>query len=277
LRFWQISSPDYPSDYQDSYINGSFEHPMNFPGIYCDFCTNSWSWAGTRSLPYECPESLRHEIIRGSRQSIPRTEHLALQIKLLYALGIQGQPFVDIRPGYSFPPGYLDVPSLPRADFLWPGSRMLVSERVRDALVSLCGDHVAAFRVIPRKIGKRNAKLPAPIPRSGEPEDIIYEAPLVSTTTEVGPYFEIVPRQASNEPPDRIIESTCAACGWVKSKVSYGVRRGPLRMANDTWGGHSIFYLGGTLHMIVTDGVRRALQALRPSNLQLSEVWCPPA
>jgi hypothetical protein len=277
MRFWHISRPDYTSDYQDSYINGSIEHPLQFPQVDCDFCLNTWGWSGTRSLPYECPDSLRGALTGLSEKSVPRTEHLSLQMKMLNAVKFQGQPFIDIRPGYNFQPGFLDVPSRPHGDFLWPWASILVSERIRDILVGLCGNDMAACRVVLRKIGKRNAKLPAPIPRSGEPEDLIHEAPLLRDTSEVGPYYEVVPLHASKEPPDRTIESTCSACGRVKTKVVFPVRHGPLRMGRETWNGSSMFYLGSTLHVIVTDEVRKALQTSRPSNLQLAEVWCPPA
>jgi hypothetical protein len=49
---------------------------------------------------------------------------------------------------------------------------------------------------------------------------------------------------------------------------------GKLRMAEDTWRGHSIFYLDGTLHIVVTDDVRNALQSARASNLRLTAVMC---
>ena len=153
---------------------------------------------------------------------------------------------------------------------------MLVSKRVRDILWDLRCEDVATFPVNLRKVGKREAKLPAPIPKSGEPEDIINEAPLLSDTSEVGPYYEVFPRHASNEPPNWIIEieSRCDACGRVKARVAHRNRWDPLRMADDTWRGHSMFYLGSTGHIVVTDEVRDALEAVRPSNMRLAEVLC---
>jgi hypothetical protein len=204
------------------------------------------------------------------RRSLFREEHRRLQEKVLELANAEGKPFIDVGPGYRFPPLFFDVPSRPRADFLWPFGGLLVSGKIRDLLVDLCRDDVATFAVILRKVGKRNAKLPAPVPISGEPEDIINEAPLLDDPSVVGPYYEVIPRHASNEPPDRIVEFRCSACGGVKTKVVQTERK--LRMAEDTWRGHSVFYLGGTLHIVVTDKVRKALQSQRPSNLQLTEV-----
>jgi hypothetical protein len=204
------------------------------------------------------------------RRSILREEHMILQRRLFEEAGVPGQPFIDIRPGYRFPPLSFDVPSRPRADFLWPfGAAMLVSARIRNLLVDLCRDDVATHPVILRKVGKRSARLTAPIPQTGEPEDIIKEAPLLADPSGVGPYYEVIPRHQSKE--HRIIEFQCNACGWVKTKV-FQTEKWDRRMSEDHWQGHSIFYWGGTLHVVVTENVKDALQAARPSNLEFIEM-----
>ena len=274
MRFWEISAPGYTSDYQESNINGSIEDALILPSVDCDLCRMTWGWSGLRSLPFECPESLRNEMrTMDRRRSLPREEHRRLQENVLELANAEGEPYIDVGPGYRFPPLFFDVPSRPRADFLWPFGGLLVSGRIRDLFVDLCRDDVVTLGVILRKVGRRNARLPAHIPISGEPEDIINDAPLLDDPSVIGPYYEVIPRHASNEPPDRIIEFRCTACGWVKAKVVQTLReRRKPRMAEDTWRGHSIFYLGGTLHIVVTDKVRKALQSVRPSNLQLTEV-----
>lgn len=276
MRFWQLRAPDYPAgDYQDANINGSIDWDLSFPVVDCDICLTSWGCGGGNPLPFECPQSIRGEMsTRNRKRSLFLGEHVALQKRLLEELNVRGEPFVDVRPGSRFPPLYLDVPSRPRADFLWPYGAVLVSNRVRELLVDLCHEDVATFPVNLRKVGKREAKLPAPIPRSGEPEDIINEAPLLTDTSAVGPYYEIFPRYASNEPPNRTIESRCFACGRVETKVAHWNWRDPLRMADDTWRGHSMFYLGTTLHIVVIDDVRNALESILPSNMRLAEVLC---
>ena len=137
MRFWRLMSPDYGSDYRYSYINGSLAHPFGLPGVDCDVCGQTWG--GSRVLPYEYPESLRSHRKATDRWPISRSEHLALQKQLLNQLGLAGDPFVDLRPGDSFQPCYLDVPSRPRADFLWSSIGVLVvSERIKESLISLC-------------------------------------------------------------------------------------------------------------------------------------------
>ena len=276
MRFWQLRAPDYPlGDYQEANINGSIDWDLSFPSVDCDMCLTSWGNGGGHPLPYECPESLRIEMsTKNRKRSLFHGEHVALQKRLLDELNVSGEPFVDVRPGSRFPRIHLDIPSRPRADFLWPYGAVLVSKHIRDLLLNLCHEDVATFPVNLRKVGKREAKLPAPIPASGEPEDIITEAPLLTDTSGVGPYYEIFPRYASNEPPNRIIESRCVACGRIEVKVGRWNSRDPLRMADDTWRGHSMFYLGSTLHFIVTDEVRNALESVRPSNMRLAEVLC---
>lgn len=271
MRFWRIHAPDYTSDYQNSNLNGSIESQLRFPGVDCHVCMVDWSWAGLRSVPFECPDSLRSEMsAKGHRRSLFRVEHAKLQAEVLKEANIQGGATIEVGPGYRFPPLILDIPSRPRSDFLWPDSALLVSARILDLLVDLCRQDIATFPVTLRKVGKRNAKLPTLIPKSGEPEDIINEVPLLNDPSTVGPYYEVIPRCASYESPNRIIESQCSACGRIQAKI---VRRGTtLRMAEDTWRGHSLFYLGGTLHIVITEDVKNALRAMRPSNLQLTEV-----
>jgi len=268
MRFWQLSAPEYASDYQQANINGSIDWDLQFPTVDCDVCLTSWE--GSRPQAYLCPESLRCEMsTRDHKRSLFHSEHVKLQKKFLDELNLQGEPFLTLRPGGRFPPLQLDIPSRPRADFLWPFGAVVVSARIRDLLVDLCHQDVAIFPVNLRKVGRREAKLPTPIPRSGEPEDIINEAPLLADTSGIEPYFEVVPRQQSRE--HRVIESQCGACGWIKTKVIQ-TKKWERRMVEDHWNGERIFYWGGTLFIAVTEDVKNALQAVHPSNVELIEM-----
>jgi hypothetical protein len=143
MDFWYIGGPNTSSDYRHTYINGSLRHPFGLPGVRCDVCGQTW--AGSRSLPDECPAGLRDEPAILRRAPIGRTEHLALQERLLRELGKEGRPFLDLWPGDKLQPSCLDVPSRPRADFLWPdlAGGLVVSERVKELLSDICRDEVA--------------------------------------------------------------------------------------------------------------------------------------
>ncbi len=265
MKFWRIHHPEYDSDYRCSYINGSLKHPFGLPGVECMCAT----WGGGRILPYECPESFRgHEHIT-ERWPIWIKKHESLQKELMAALSISGDPFVALRPGDEFQPCFLDVPSYPRADFLWPSiDSFVVSQRIKNAIVESCPDDVAVYPVTLRKIGKREAELPPPMPSTGEPEDIIDEVPVLKTTSGVGPYFEIVVLKESGNPPGVTLAGTCPRC----KRASVDVSKRELRMTADMWKRESIFLLATTCYVVVTDELRRRIARYHPTNVAFQEM-----
>jgi hypothetical protein len=186
MQFWRLTHPNYDSDYKHSYINGELEHPFGFPGVHCDVCHQTWG--GCRILPFELPASLRAHKHLKERWPISLEQHQALQREVQEEFRRAGVVVPSFRPGDDFQPCYLDIPSRPRADFIWGclGS-VVISERVRRLFESLRLASVSYSPVTLRKVGKREARLPAPIPSTGEPEDIIHEVPLVTLTDTVGP------------------------------------------------------------------------------------------
>jgi hypothetical protein len=115
---------------------------------------------------------------------IPLDEHKRLQQEVrdaFYKVGYVDVPM--IRPGDEFQPCYLDVPSRPRADFLWSSlGSVVVSQRVKDLFESKKISGPSFLPVVLRKIGEREAKLSPPMPSTGEPEDMIREVPLLKKT-----------------------------------------------------------------------------------------------
>lgn len=264
--FWRIECPEYDSDYKYSYINGDLEHPFHLPGVHCDVCGDTWG--GSRILPVDCPASFRDHKNIFQGWPVSRLEHEALQTELMTALHWAGRPFVDLQPGASFQPCFLNVPSRPRADFLWSSvGSLLVSERIKDVLLASCPDEIAVCPVTLRKIGKRAAKLPPPMPSTGEPEDIIHEVPLLEDTSEIGPYFEIVILKESGYPPGGTPKSICSGC--LRPDVDNATRE--IRMTPDMWQGHSIFFLATTLYVMVTDELKQQIARLRPTNVVFKE------
>jgi hypothetical protein len=262
MQFWRLEHPDYDSDYKHSYINGELEHPFGLPGVHCDVCRQTWG--GSRILPFELPASLRGYKHLNERWAISLEQHQALQREVQEEFRRAGIVVPSFQPGDDFQPCYLDIPSRPRADFIWGclGS-VVISERVRQLFESLRLARVSYSPVTLRKVGKREARLPAPIPSTGEPEDIIYEVPLLTRTDTVGPYFELVIQSESDYAPGAQPLSVCSGCG----RETFPDGNARFVMEDSMWKGADIFFLAGTLYMVVTDRVRQALENLRVTNV----------
>jgi hypothetical protein len=266
MQFWRLEHPDYESDYKHSYINGSLEHPFGLPGVRCDVCHQTWG--GSRILAFECPTSLRGSKHLTERWPISLEQHQALQQEVKDESRKAGITVPQLHPGDDFQPCYLDVPSRPRADFLWAclGS-VLVSERVRQLFESLPIVNVSYSPVTLRKVGKREARFPTPIPSTGEPEDIVHEVPLLTWTDSVGPYFEMVIQSESGYAPGAEPLSVCSGCGR-ETPQTIDAR---FVMMDSMWKGADIFFLAGTLHH--SDRASSTGILLAESFLQPYEVW----
>ncbi len=267
MKFWRIRSPDYGSDYEDSFINGSLEHPYALPGVKCDVCDATWG--GGRILSVDCPDDLRSHKNVTSGWPVSRGEHEALQRRFMTALALQGEPFKVLRPGDEFQPCYLNVPSRPRAGFLWPSlGGLVVSERIRNCLVGFCSGEIAVCPVTLRKTGKREATLPPPIPSTGEPEDMMDEVPIRNITSDIGPYFEVVILKESGYPRGGTPTGFCSGCG--RPELDRSARE--LRMKPEMWRGDRMFFLATTLYVVVTDDLKERLSKLCPTNVVFERI-----
>lgn len=266
MQFWRLEQPDYDSDYKHSYVNGSLEHTYGLPGVHCDVCRETWG--GSRILPFELPVSLRGHKNLKERWPISLEQHQALQRKVREEFRRAGVAVPSFQPGDSFQRCYLDIPSRPRADFLWGSlGSVVISERVRQLFESLRLETVSYSPVTLRRVGKREARLPAPIPSTGEPEDMIKEVPLLSRTDTVGPYFELVIQSVSGYAPGAQPLHVCSGCG----RETFPDDKARFVMVESMWKGADIFFLASTLYIVVTDRVRRALQDLRATNVQFEQ------
>lgn len=267
MDYWRIQSPDYDSDYRHTYINGKLAHPFGLPGIHCEVCGQTWG--GCRVLPVECPPSLRKHPNLKRCWPIHSEQHEALQAELTHAIKAAGVKPPIWLPGDSLQPSFLDVPSRPTADFLWCNlGSVVVSRRVKRLFESRKTSGVSLCPVTLRKIGKRPAILPPPIPSTGEPEDIINEVRELSDPNSVGPYFELIVENVSGYPTGQEPVSVCKGCG----RESQREGRGRFRMEPTMWQGADIFHLAGTLYLMVTQPLKEALQKLHPTNLRFVKV-----
>ena len=267
MQFWRIAEPEYDSDYERLHINGLLEHPFGLPGVKCDVCGEKWGGSG--ALPMECPLTFRNHHYLTNRWPISRKDHEKLQQELMKELGIEGEAFVRLRPGDDFQPSYLDVPSIPRADFLWPGpGNLVVSERVKELLQNVCPREITACPVILRRIGKHDADQTPHIPSTGEPEDMILEVPLAENTSKLHPYFTIIIQRESGLPPGTETASECPGC----RRLAVDRSQRTLRMTSSMWDGSHIFYLATTKYILMTDELKTRMEELRPANVSFTRI-----
>jgi hypothetical protein len=263
MQFWRLEAPEYDSDYRQTYINGAVEHPFGLPGVRCDVCRQTWG--GSRILPFECPASLRGHRNLMERWPIPLDQHRALQREIQAELRSAGMAVPALRPGDDFQPCYLDIPSRPRADFLWASlGSVLISERIRLLFDSLSIREVSYSPVTLRKVGKREARRPPPVPSTGEPEDMIQEVPLRTRTDSIGSYFELVIHSESGYALGAAPLSVCAGCG----RQTFPDTDARFVMVDSMWKATDVFFLASTLYIVVTDRVRLALEDARATNVQ---------
>lgn len=266
-KFWRLDHPDYNSDYAHTFINGALDHPFSLPGVECAVCKETWG--GSRILPYQCPESLQRRKEIKNPWPISLAEHKKLQAEALTALRSEGFEVDSLKPGDALQPCYLDAPSRPRADFLWSSiGSLVVSHRIKDLFEKHAIAKVAFAKVEMRKVGKREAKLPPPIPTSGEPEDLINEAPLLTDTSTIGPYYELIVLNESGYPPGGAPKSICSGCG----RPDVDNKRRRIVMTPEMWKGDPIFFLSTTLYVIVTNDLKESLESNNPTNVVFKEI-----
>ena len=266
MDFWRLSHPAYESDYLHSHINGTLEHPFRLPGVRCDVC--GATWAGSRILPFECPASMRDRAYLRESWPIDLETHKSLQAEVRAELEALDIAVSRLQPGDDFQPAYLDVPSTPKADFLWCNiGSVVVSSRVRQELELLHVTDVAFCEVRLRKIGNRAPELQPPVPSSGEPEDVINEVPLLAQVDGVGPYFEMIILSESGYPPGGEPAAVCEDCG--RESIDSEARK--LMMLPSMWKGADIFFMATTLHIVITERVMESLRELGVTNIELAK------
>ena len=266
-KFWRLESPDYESDYDYTYINGNVEHPYGMPGVRCNICGQVWG--GSRMLPYSCPVKIRNHKNLNERWPIPSDEHNILKRHVIDAFAEDGISVGKLYPGDTFQPAFMDVPSRPHADFLWGviGS-VIVSHKIKDAFIKNNVKGCSFCQVELRSIGKEKPILPAPVPSSGEPEDIYDEVEYLKDTINIEPYYEMVITAESKRPPGADIISVCRSCG----REEYDNNLRLLVMKPDMWLGDDIFLLSTTLWIIVTDKVKNIIESSNLTNYTFKEM-----
>lgn len=263
MDFWQPEGTRYVSDYKSSFVNGLIEYPYKLPDVRCKVCREYMGQGSV--LPYRCPIGERGRFSDPADVTLAEFNRIARKVKV--AIEKQGLNGSWVQPGSVLQPAFLDIASKPAADFLWPGLDALVSPRIRAKLESLKLPDIAFAEVTLRKVGQKSAKLPPPIPSTGEPEDIVDEVPTVNFPKTGRRYFELCVYGRSAPPPGRELLSVCSTCG---GKTFNWTRGGKLIMTESMWTGEDIFVLETTAIILITDTLKQELQKLRPTNVEFT-------
>lgn len=259
-KFWRICAPEYESDYDGTFVNGSLEHPYGLPGVRCGTCGETWG--GSRVLAVACPAALRDVPELKEARPIPAQAHRQLRERVRAEILAERGHCPELLPGDEFQPSFLDVPSTPVADFLWASlGSLVVSDRVRPLFEQLGSETVSIEPVQPRRIGAAPPTLPAPVPESGEPDDLLTQ--ITHVASEPPSYFELVVAAESDLPHGVHRRPPCPACDRTKLEGSR-----ELRMYDDMERGDPLFVLATSLWHVVTDPLKRELERLDPSNVR---------
>ena len=92
---------------------------------------------------------------------------------------------------------------------------------------------------------------------------MMLEAPLLTSTDQIGPYFEMLVSSESGYPPGGESTAVCTGCG----RESIDDDRRQIVTLPAMWNGHEIFTLATTLYIIVTDEIKQELERLRVTNV----------
>lgn len=267
-NYWRVERPNYSSDYQDTFINGSGSHPYGLPGINCSVCKETYG--NIHVVPYFCPDNLIHHKNLLRKWPISQEEHSALQRQIKEEFHLNDIDTSSFPTIYDFQPVHLKFASRPESDFLWStlGS-VIVSSKVKIIFEQQKITGVEFCPAVVEKVGKRVSVGPIPIASTGEPEDIIEEIEGEQKPAEFGPLYEMVITSVSGLPPGAEAVTQCSACG----REDFDQSKRVLALTENMLPLTDVFFLATSLYIIVTDKVREVCWRSEFTNVEFS--WFP--
>ncbi len=215
-------------------------------------------------FPKPCRASLRLRV----PGTIDVDEFQGLDRLVRKTLREQGVEIEELRPGDLFQPGILEVPSFPKADFLWSSVRApVVSDRIKTLFEGNEVTGVALCPVVIEKVGKSSSAAIPQIPTSGEPEEILQEVQWGEYQGDVG-YFEMVVTGKSLRPPEVSTIEICERC----HRETLDQNHYRVEMRKEFWLGEDVFYFGESLWIIVTERVKDLLDHAKATNIEFISV-----
>jgi hypothetical protein len=274
MTFWEIREPA-ASDYKHVHLSGKLEHPYRLPAVECEKCGTSVCRYYDVVLPFECPVSFRENHLLTDREVCVSVKEFKKCVKKL-ASSLPKSARAKLTPEACLQPGFLNVPSIPKDDFLWSDlwsglSSMVVSERVQQEIERLAPVGIDFHPVTIRGIGRRSSKSPPRIPASGEPEDIMQEFKVANTSPSVPTYYQMLVSAESDYPPGARPGSVCNTCGeeeapdWRAKDIAW--KNLTSRMVGSMTKGLDLFRIPERGTVYVSDRVKSVLETLGATNV----------
>ena len=262
MRFFRMRSPQYSSEMQDLAINGNLVHIYRFPAVSCISCKATYG--GSRILSISAPRQIQNDKRFKNRWPVSDEEHALLQREVAGYLDKECVSFVTFRPGDIFQPAYLDIPTIPTADFLWPNIRsFVISERMKKMVFDKLAGYVEIVPVQFRKVGKRNGRAAVLKEGSNEPKNNIQLADHSDHRESIGPYYQVLVRSESDYPKGGKPVSVCPVC----KREAIDDKQRELTMTENMWRGQPIFFLRTTLYIVVTEPFAEIIRKAHASNV----------
>jgi hypothetical protein len=231
------------------------------PGLKCSSCREVWS--GIRVLEFRCPPDWANsnELKIGQPLSFGRFERLDNQIsKSLNLLGISAK----LRPGDAFQPLHIKLVSPPGNAFLWPTFGCpVVQPWVKEMFESNFVTGVRFVEVVVDKVGTghiENTDL-------HEPEDIVDRTPANSRIQEYSPLYQMVVLYEGPYPPGAMVSKSCPRCGYVELNMTGGTDT----LSKSEIPQSDIFFMGGTLQIVVKQRIAELIKSSGCGNAELRE------
>ena len=267
MQFWRLDAPRQ-DDYRAIFVNGEARCEHELPTVGCRTCARLRR--SGRVLPIDCPPAWqsRREVSPSPRREhrVTNAEFAQLRAELEPAVGPLPAALGGLEPGDRFQPILLRVPSRPTADILWPGvGDLLASERVKALWERESFTGVVFSRAEFERVGRRPATA-ALRSSGGEPEDALRRIPPAVDTVGLPRYWYATVTGTSELPPGVDAASVCVECGRAVVPAFGSARR--ILFEPRMWRGEDASLLATTLHVIVTDRVRRALEELGATNVR---------
>lgn len=264
MRFFRMKEPEQGSDYTQTWINGAASAKFGFPGAECSVCKETRGLKGG-ILPYRLPESLTTDQRLVDSWPLPEAEHRTLRSKVEGALKESYPGIGALPPGAGFPPITWEVPSRPEGDVFWASLEgPVVSARVAADLRLLGATGVALVPIDHVRTGKCSPREEAPIPDSGEPEDL--SAWATEPPDEGQEFFLLSVIAEGHLNSGMFAQPPCPGCGHVEI-----VRQGGWGVWEDSISaGHDIFHFPTTLWIVVSERIVDLFSEIEAGNVKFT-------